>query len=59
MSPEKAQELAAREPFLSEKACTITREIVSDPRRALEFLKDAGFLDENGDLAEPYRQSTD
>jgi hypothetical protein len=56
MSAEETQEFVAREPILSEKALARMHEIASDPEKALEFLKDAGFLDENGELAEPYRQ---
>jgi hypothetical protein len=56
MAPYKLQELPPeREPFFPKEALVQADRIASDPKLATEFLKEAGILDRNGDLAEPYR----
>lgn len=47
---------------MTDKSGPLTREMVEQiineidtPEKARQFLQDAGLLDENGDLAPPYR----
>lgn len=44
-----------REPVLSQEAIDLGFKYAKDPKLAAAFLKRIGIMDENGQLAEPYR----
>jgi hypothetical protein len=56
MGQYKLQELPPeREPLISRRGHAHFQRVISDAKLADEFLKDAGIIDENGELAAPYR----
>jgi hypothetical protein len=56
MNSPEFEEFLERDPVLSEKARAVLHRMEEDPRYGVEVLKRAGILDEDGQLAAPYRQ---